>query len=114
MVDRLQLALDNPPRTCAPQRECAGCAPSIPARRSMPLLVLASLALQILCAIHVVRSGRPLYWIWLLLIGSYIAVAAYALIAVLPDLRNDPGGRKVARRMLHAFDPARQRRRIEQ
>ena len=80
----------------------------------MPLLVLVSLALQILCAVHVVRSGRPLYWIWLLLIGSYVAVIAYALIAVLPDLRNDPGGRKVARRVLHAVDPARQRRLIEQ
>jgi hypothetical protein len=80
----------------------------------MPLLLLVSIALQIFCAVHVVRSGRPLYWIWLLLIGSYIAVAAYVVIAVLPDLRNDPGSRKVARRVLHAFDPARQRRHIEQ
>jgi pentatricopeptide repeat protein len=80
----------------------------------MPLLVLVSIALQISCAIHVVRSGRPLYWIWLLLVGSYLAVAAYVLVAVLPDLRNDPRSRKVARNVLHTFDPARQRRRIEQ
>ena len=30
----------------------------------MPFVFLLSIALQIACAIHVVRSGRPLYWIW--------------------------------------------------
>jgi hypothetical protein len=80
----------------------------------MPILLLASLALQVLCAIHVVRSGRPLYWIWLLLIGSYLAVIVYALVAVIPDLRNDPRSRTVAKRVLNTIDPARQRRFIEQ
>ncbi|NCT68839.1 MAG: tetratricopeptide repeat protein [Rhodanobacteraceae bacterium] len=80
----------------------------------MPLLLFASLALQILCAVHVVRSGRPLYWIWLLLIGSYLAVLIYVLVAVLPDLRNDPRSRKVGRQVLATLDPARQRRHIQQ
>ncbi len=80
----------------------------------MPILVLASLALQVLCAIHVVRSGRPLYWIWLLLIGSYIAVAIYFFVAILPDLRNDPRSRKVSRHVLDTLDPERQRRLIQQ
>ncbi|GAA0710500.1 tetratricopeptide repeat protein [Dokdonella soli] len=80
----------------------------------MPILVLASLALQILCAIHVARSGRPLYWIWLLLIGSYLAVIVYVLVAVLPDLRNDPRSRKVTKQVLNTLDPERQRRHIRQ
>ena len=80
----------------------------------MPILVLVSFALQILCAIHVVRSGRPLYWIWLLLIGSYLAVAVYVLIAVIPDLRNDPRGRAVARNVLNTIDPERRRRQIRE
>lgn len=80
----------------------------------MPVLIVVSLALQILCAIHVVRSGRPLYWIWLLLIGSYLAVAIYVLVAVLPDLRNDPRSRKAGQRVLATLDPARQRRRIQE
>jgi len=80
----------------------------------MPILVLVSFALQVLCAIHVVRSGRPLYWIWLLLIGSYLAVAVYVLIAVIPDLRNDPRGRAVAKHVLNTIDPERQRRRIRE
>ncbi|HEU4665235.1 MAG TPA: tetratricopeptide repeat protein [Dokdonella sp.] len=80
----------------------------------MPLLLLASFALTILCAIHVVRSGRPLYWIWLLLIGSYLAVAVYVFIAVLPDLRNDPRSRTAARRVLETIDPERRRRAIRE
>lgn len=80
----------------------------------MPLLLLASFALTVLCAIHVVRSGRPLYWIWLLLIGSYLAVAVYVFVAVLPDLRNDPRSRKAARQMLETIDPERRRRAIRE
>jgi hypothetical protein len=78
----------------------------------MSLLFLLSLALQVACAIHVVRSGRPLYWIWLLLIGSYLAVAIYVLIAVIPDLRHNPGGRKVASQAMKVIDPQRRRREL--
>lgn len=80
----------------------------------MPILIFLSLALQIGCAVHVVRSGRPLYWIWILFIGSYLAVVVYLIVAVIPDLRNDPRSRMVARQVLHTFDPERQRRHIKQ
>jgi len=78
------------------------------------LLVIVSIVLQIACAVHVVRSGRQLYWIWILFIGSYLAVIVYLLVAVIPDLRNDPRSRKVTRKVLHTFDPERQRRTIKQ
>ena len=80
----------------------------------MPILVLLSIALQIACAVHVVRSGRPLYWLWILFIGSYLAVIVYLLVAVLPDLRNDPRSRTAARKVLRTIDPERQRRTIQQ
>ena len=80
----------------------------------MPILVVLSLALQIACAIHVVRSGRQLYWIWILLIGSYLGVLVYVITAVIPDLRNDPRSRSAARHMLHTIDPERRRRQIKQ
>jgi hypothetical protein len=79
----------------------------------VPILVLVSLALQIACAVHVVRSGRQLYWIWILFIGSYLAVIVYAIVAVIPDLRNDPRSRQAASRVLHTFDPERRRRTIQ-
>ncbi|WNL48125.1 tetratricopeptide repeat protein [Dyella sp. BiH032] len=79
----------------------------------MPVVVLLSLALQVGCAVHVVRSGRPLYWIWLILIGSYLAVAVYVLVAVLPDLRHDPRGRQAASKAMQVIDPQRRRRELQ-
>ncbi len=80
----------------------------------MPILVVLSLALQIGCAIHVVRSGRQLYWIWILMIGSYLAVLVYVITAVIPDLRNDPRSHRAARQVLQTIDPERRRRQIKQ
>ena len=79
----------------------------------MPFVVLLSLALQVGCAVHVVRSGRPLYWVWLILIGSYLAVVVYLLVAVLPDLRHDPRGRKAASKAMQVIDPQRRRRELQ-
>lgn len=77
-----------------------------------PLIVL-SVLLQIGCAVHVVRTGRPLYWIFILLIGSYIGVLIYLVAAVLPDMRHSPGANRIARNARDAIDPGRHRRRAE-
>ena len=80
----------------------------------MPLLLVLSLVLQIGCAVHVVRTGRQYYWIWIILATSFLGVVIYLIAEVLPDLRNDPRSRKAARSVLHTFDPERQRRHIRQ
>ena len=80
----------------------------------MPILVLVSLALQFFCLVHMVRSGRPYWWIWVIMLGSYLGVAVYVVTQVLPDLRLDPRSRQLARQVVHTFDPERQRRRIAQ
>jgi len=79
----------------------------------MPIIFLLSIALQVACAVHVVRSGRPLYWIWLILIGSYLAVLVYVLVAVIPDLRHDPRGRKAASKAIQVIDPQRRKRELQ-
>lgn len=79
----------------------------------MPLIFLLSLALQIACAVHVIRSGRSPFWIVLLVLGSYLGVIIYLLVAVLPDLSRDPGSRRTASRAVQAIDPARRRRQLQ-
>jgi hypothetical protein len=74
-----------------------------------PLFVL-SIVLQIACAVHVVRSGRPMYWIFLLLIGSYIAVAIYFFAEVLPGLRDNRSARRLVAGARNRLDPGRQAR----
>jgi hypothetical protein len=78
------------------------------------ILVFLSLLVQVLCAAHAIRTGRPFYWIWIIMGTSFIGVGVYFFLEILPDLRNDPRSRKAARTVLHTFDPERQRRHIKQ
>lgn len=80
----------------------------------MPVLIGVSLALQFFCLVHMVRTGRPYWWIWLIMLGSYLGVGVYIFTQVIPDLRHDPRSRKLVRDVQNKLDPERQRRRIAQ
>lgn len=52
-----------------------------------PWLVYLSGALQIIFLVHAVVTRRNFYWIFILMIGSYLAVLAYLFLEILPGLR---------------------------
>jgi len=56
--------------------------------------VLAALPylLQLLCIIHIVRTGRNTSWIWLIIFLPYVGGLAYLIVEVLPSLGR--GGRR--------------------
>lgn len=59
-------------------------------------LFLASLAqllwiLQIALVIHVYRTGRPYWWIWILFMAPLIGGLAYVVVELLPDFRSPDG-----------------------
>jgi hypothetical protein len=76
----------------------------------MSPILLLSIALQLACCVHVVRTGRPMYWIFILLIFSYLAVLVYFIAEVVPDLRNGPEARRVMRNVAKKIDPEREKR----
>jgi hypothetical protein len=78
----------------------------------MPVLLLVSIALQVVCLIHMVRTGRPYWWIWVIMIGSYIGVFVYFVTQIVPELRNDPAARRAVRSVQKTIDPQRDRKRI--
>src|SRR6478736_9389224 len=47
-----------------------------------PVVVMA----QIACVIHVLRTGRPYWWIWILFVLPLVGVAAYLYVEVRPSL----------------------------
>jgi len=47
-----------------------------------PVVVVA----QIACVIHVLRTGRPYWWIWILFVLPLVGVAAYLYVEVRPSL----------------------------
>lgn len=75
----------------------------------MHLLVL-SILLQVTCAVHAVRTGRPTYWVFILLIGSYLGVLVYLLAEVLPEMLRSRGARQAVAGIRRQIDPERARR----
>lgn len=64
-------------------------------------------------AIHAMRTGRPWYWIMILLSFPLLGSAIYFFVEYLPDLRYTRGGRKVLKAVGHAIDPNRALREAE-
>lgn len=73
----------------------------------MSPIVILSILLQVACCVHVVRSGRPLYWMLFLMMFSYLAVLVYVAAAVVPDLRAGPSGQRAMRKVRAQLDPGR-------
>ena len=45
------------------------------------------LAVQVVCVIHILRTGRPYWWIWIIWCIPLLGLAAYVYIEVRPTLR---------------------------
>lgn len=78
----------------------------------MPILVIASVCLQVFCLFHMVRSGRPYWWAWIIVLGAFMGAFVYLVTQVLPDLRHDPAARRAVRNVQKAIDPQREKKRI--
>lgn len=76
----------------------------------MSPLLLLSFAVQIACCVHAVRTGRPLYWVFILLLFSFVAVIVYFIAEILPELRHSPSARRTVRSVRNRIDPDRDRR----
>ncbi|HSD69286.1 MAG TPA: PLDc N-terminal domain-containing protein, partial [Woeseiaceae bacterium] len=51
----------------------------------MPLIVL-SVIVQIALVVHVMRSGRQTYWIYLIVFMPVVGSIAYLIVEILPEL----------------------------
>lgn len=70
----------------------------------MPLLGL-EVILQILCAVHIVRTGRPYYWIYIVILAPMVGMLAYFAIEILPDLLGTRTARSAVAGVGRALDP---------
>lgn len=72
----------------------------------MPV-VLISIVIQGLAIVHVLRTGRDMRWIFLILFLPGIGALIYFAIEVLPSLNQSMTTRRAVRRVQHAADPGR-------
>src|SRR5262245_20332992 len=73
----------------------------------MPILAIAVYAVQLLCIVHVVRTGRQVYWIYILLFAPLLGGIAYAIAEMLPEFLGTREARQAVGMARRAFDPER-------
>lgn len=76
---------------------------------SLGLLAL-SLLFSILLAVHVVRTGREMYWLFIILMFQPLGGVVYAIVHVLPDIFGGSTARKISQAARESLDPTREYR----
>jgi hypothetical protein len=72
----------------------------------MMYLILTYLP-SILCGIHVIRSGREMFWLWLFIIGPWLAPGFYFFAVLVPEWMGGRAARGMGRAARQALDPDR-------
>lgn len=68
----------------------------------MPVVAAVPVILDLLCVIHVYRTGRPIWWYMIIVGFPVIGAVAYLMFEVLPS----SGGSRVVKRVIKAVDPS--------
>jgi hypothetical protein len=76
----------------------------------MPLLMGAHILIAVLCAIHVIRTGRQMYWLFILFAFPAIGSAVYVVAEILPAAAGSPTAHKAGAAARKALDPTREAR----
>jgi hypothetical protein len=67
--------------------------------------VYLTYAIQLLLVIHVLKTGRDKYWIWLLIFLPAVGGIAYFVIEILPELQGGIHGQRAMRKARGVLDP---------
>jgi hypothetical protein len=73
----------------------------------MPALAALIFGLQLLCLAHVMRTGRPGQWVFIIMGLPLAGCVAYLVMEILPDLRHSQAARQTVRDIGAVIDPER-------
>src|SRR6185369_7318803 len=73
---------------------------------AMPLY-LATIAIQVIAAIHLFKTGRDMRWVWAIVFLPVVGSLAYLFVEVLPSLQHNRTARNALRRARNTVDPNR-------
>src|SRR5690348_17147979 len=76
----------------------------------MPAIGIILLLAQIICAVHVARTGRNYYWIYLIVFVPVVGMAAYFFAELLPELMQSRAARQAASGVARALNPGKELR----
>jgi hypothetical protein len=72
----------------------------------MPLYILI-VAAQVIAVVHLLRTGRPMWWIMLIVFLPAVGCIAYFFVEVLPSLGQNPAARRALKAARSRVDPGR-------
>jgi len=79
----------------------------------MPFLATLIFIIQVGFAVHVLRSGRDRYWLYLILFLPALGCAIYFFSEVLPELQGSRHIRRAGKAVINTLDPQREVRRLK-
>ncbi|MEZ0244406.1 MAG: tetratricopeptide repeat protein [Sphingomonas sp.] len=72
------------------------------------LFGIGIIALQVACIVHMVKTGRNMFWLSALIFLPLVGTLAYFIVEVLPGLQHDRHVRTARAKAVAALDPKRQ------
>ncbi|HYM30806.1 MAG TPA: tetratricopeptide repeat protein, partial [Candidatus Cybelea sp.] len=76
----------------------------------MPILAVLMLLLEIGCAIHAGKTGRPQFWLYIIIALPGVGVLAYVLIELLPEYLGSYEGQRATQAVGRVVNPGRRYR----
>lgn len=80
----------------------------------MPIVALAILLLQAGCCVHVVRTRREFYWLFIIMMFPLLGCGIYFATVILPELRDGRAARQAAGSLQRMIDPDRDLRQVNE
>ncbi len=71
------------------------------------IMLILTYVPSVLCGVHVIRTGREMFWLWLFIIGPLIAPAFYFFAVLMPEMMGGRTARGVGKVARLAIDPDR-------
>ncbi|MDJ0943805.1 MAG: tetratricopeptide repeat protein [Kiloniellales bacterium] len=78
----------------------------------MPILGAVVIAFQILLVVHVLKTGRQTYWVFIVMMLPLVGAIAYFFVEILPELAHSRAGRQVAKDLDSVVNPDRELRQL--
>jgi hypothetical protein len=72
---------------------------------TMPILAILTLAVEVACCIHVVRTRREYWWIIVILLFPWVGAAVYVVVNVIPDMRHGRAAKQITADVGTLIDP---------
>ena len=80
----------------------------------MHLLGIPVVALQVICAVHAVKTGRAYWWLWIIIFLPGVGCLVYFITEILPDLQRSSAVRQVGGDLVTIVAPGRTVRKLEE